>query len=127
VHYWRRKIFDRCIARHRHAITCGLSGQRCSVDCRVVQSRFRHCYSIARHVPSIEHDANGEIVVRRRRLPSSHRQVRRSRPSTPQDGRREIFSKRLLLGPEQRFPQRVVVGEIDAILDMTDGEMTDRR
>ena len=23
VHYWRRKIFDRCIARHRPAITCG--------------------------------------------------------------------------------------------------------
>jgi hypothetical protein len=32
---------------------------------------------------SREHDANGEIAIRRRQPPSSHRQVRRSRPSTP--------------------------------------------
>jgi hypothetical protein len=25
VHYWRGKIFDRCIVRHRRAITCGLT------------------------------------------------------------------------------------------------------
>jgi hypothetical protein len=42
------------------------------------------------------------------------------------DGGREIFSKRLSEGPEQRFPQRDVVGELDAILDMTDGKTTDR-
>ena len=42
------------------------------------------------------------------------------------DGGREIFSKRLFEGPEQRFPQRDVVGELDAILDMTDGKTTDR-
>jgi hypothetical protein len=35
VHYWRRKIFDRCIARHRHAITCGLLGLRCGVMSRM--------------------------------------------------------------------------------------------
>jgi hypothetical protein len=33
--YWRRKIFDRCIARYRRAITCGLLGPRCSVMSRM--------------------------------------------------------------------------------------------
>ncbi len=36
------------------------------------------------------------------------------------DGRREVFPKRLFESPEQRFPQRVVVGEIDAVPDVTD-------
>ena len=42
------------------------------------------------------------------------------------DSGREIFSTRLFEGPEQRFPQRDVVGELDAILDMTDGKTMDR-
>lgn len=42
------------------------------------------------------------------------------------DGGREIFSKRLFEGREQRFPQRDVVGELDPILDITDGKTTDR-
>ncbi|WP_283848672.1 hypothetical protein [Bradyrhizobium australafricanum] len=37
-----------------------------------------------------------------------------------------LFSKRLFEGSEQRFPQRDVVGELDAMLDMTDGKTTAR-
>ena len=31
MHYWRGKIFDRCFAGHRRAITFGLLGPQCSV------------------------------------------------------------------------------------------------
>ena len=34
VHYWRRKIFDRCLVRHRRAVTCVLLGRRCNVTSR---------------------------------------------------------------------------------------------
>src|ERR1700722_7263082 len=48
------------------------------------------------------------------------------RPRVPDRGR-EIFPQHLFEGPEQCVPQRVVVGELDAVLDMTDGELADRR
>ena len=34
VHYWCGKIFDRCIVRHRRAMTCVLLGRRCDVTSR---------------------------------------------------------------------------------------------
>ena len=61
-----------------------------------------------------------------RRLHLAGEFVVADRPRLPDRGR-EVFPKRLFEGPQQRFLQRVVVGELDAVPDMTDGEITDRR
>ena len=56
-----------------------------------------------------------------RRLHFSGEVVIADRPRFSDAGR-EVFSQRLFERPEQSFPQGVVVGKLDAIVDMTDGE-----
>ena len=48
VHYWRRKIFDRCIARHRGAMTCGLLS---AMQRHVAYVRCRTCDRGSRRQP----------------------------------------------------------------------------
>jgi hypothetical protein len=40
-------------------------------------------------------------------------------------GGREVFRQRLFEGPEKRFAQRVMVGELDAVLDMPSATISD--
>src|SRR5271165_1414357 len=48
------------------------------------------------------------------------------RPRVP-DLWREVISQSLREGPEQRFRERVIIGELDAIADMADAEVPDGR
>ena len=61
-----------------------------------------------------------------RRLHLTGEFVVADRPRLPDRGRK-VFAQRLLEGPEQRFSQRVVVGELDTVFDMADGKITDCR
>jgi hypothetical protein len=73
----------------------------------------------------VSSSANRDIMVRRRPLSSFHRRIHCSRPSTPHD--RALGLLQAPCSRVQSSPQRVVVGELDAVLDMTDGEIADRR